>query len=176
MDVPGITTDYSELTDTPNIQPVSDIHWRRNQYGYTAIASFAMTGKVLGAYTYASDRPSEISPVDVVLCWGAVAQKEAPLEGLNVTHENRVFKYIGSEEAPANLMDLQTHVVNLHLVPDGPFRYKQIQELEKGQTIKIRGYLVNIEEGKGDSEWHWDSSLLGLGANKILWVTELEVD
>ena len=63
-----------------------------DKFTITPLANFQLIGRVLGAKSYRSDRESALSPVDLALGWGPMANSDT-LDELTITQSNRWYHW-----------------------------------------------------------------------------------
>ncbi len=101
-------------------------------------------------YSVSDNMGDAISPLDLLLCWGKVAENNEELDikwdqGYrsgsfdNVT-DLTLNKYFGG-----NMDNIITNISNNHLIPAEKNVEKDLLKVRKGDHIRIRGYLVNID-------------------------------
>ena len=131
---------------------------------------------------YGNDLGNRLSPKDVALAWGSVA---ACNEMVNFhwrqtgrwvywrTNTYEELKTVGDES------DVDRQSSNNHMVPADVDVRRKIAKIRRGDVVRIKGYLVNInaENSKGTT-FHWNSSIsrtdTGNGACELIYVTDVE--
>lgn len=138
-------------------------------YGYV------LEGLVVTRREFRSDAVSAISPLDLGIVWGDLAQPG----GVDDIAFSTAPRAIWSRPAPdADLPDDWDHqVTNNHLIPADAAVNAALMAVEVGQHVRIRGYLVAVT-GERISAWRSstrrDDSAIGRGCEIIL-VTGVEV-
>jgi hypothetical protein len=125
-----------------------------NGYSIQPVASFQATARVLGTEHYRRGREAELSPVDLALGWGPMAE-DAVVEALEIRQSGR-FYFWRAESFPIPRRDIVTHSANMHMIPANPDIDQRLRDLRAGEVIRLRGYLVRVRAADG---WQWNSSL-----------------
>lgn len=142
-------------------------------YRLKPLATYRLEARVLSARDYSKERSAEaqISPVDFALGWGVMAEPRIA-RNIPISQDHRFYHFT----SPGN-PDVDTiakHSANTHMVPINDEVYQQLMKVEKGDLIRLRGYLVKVV---GDDGWTWKSSLTrsdtGGGACELMLVAEM---
>jgi hypothetical protein len=143
-------------------------------YTVTPLARFALEARVLGKEIYRAGREAELSPVDLALGWGPMSD-EAVLDRIDISQSNR-FYYWSVREFPIPQREIEVNSANMHMIPADGQVAKRLQDVRRGNVVKIRGYLVRVDAKDG---WQWQSSLTrhdtGNGACELIWVEDVSV-
>ncbi|MET0217672.1 MAG: hypothetical protein ABW205_07070 [Burkholderiales bacterium] len=146
----------------------------KNGYRIVPLETFSIEAKVLSSMRYRFDRESSLAPVDLALGWGPMANP-AVSEKLSVSQGERWF-YWRASEFPIPRREIETHSANMHMIPATPAIDEMLKSIQKGDTVRVSGYLV---EAQGADGWRWRSSLsredTGAGACELVWVETLDV-
>jgi hypothetical protein len=137
------------------------------------VALFEIEARVLGRRDYRSGVEARISPMDLALGWGPMADP-AVLEHISISQSNRYYRWT-TRQPPIPLRTIETHSANMHLIPASPAVADSMASVRERQTVRIQGYLVNVERDDG---WRWRTSLTrsdtGAGACEIVLVQRIE--
>jgi hypothetical protein len=143
--------------------------FERNGYRIRTLARFEISARVLGTEHYRLDREARLSPVDLALGWGRMSDT-AVLERIRITQSGR-FYYWSTDDFPIPRREIETSSANMHMIPADERVEAALKAIRKGQTVIVRGYLV---EARGADGWRWRSSLTredtGAGACELIWV------
>lgn len=175
-ELPGFEFDPALLPDLDPIQQAIDElpPLRVEDYRVTPLARFQVAGRVLGAKRYRSGREAELSPIDLALGWGPMADPGI-LRAIDVTQGSRFYHW-HVDTFPIPRRDIEQHSANMHLIPVNDEIARRLAEVREDQQVRFKGYLVNIEAQDG---WRWRSSLTrkdrGAGACEVVLVDMLEV-
>jgi len=141
-------------------------------YTITPLASFQVEARVLGAKHYSIDREADLAPVDLALGWGPMSQ-QGVLDALSISQSGR-FYYWRTENFPIPRRDIETNSANMHFIPANQDIEKQLKEIDAGDQVKFKGYLVKID---ADDGWRWMSSITredtGGGACELVLVDDI---
>lgn len=160
--VPSLTDDpYQDSADLPLLD--------YNGYRLRALAEYALTARVLGREEYRRGREADLSPLDLALGWGPMAD-ESVLASITITQSNR-FYFWKTPAYPIPRADIEEHSANVHLIPADTAVARALDAVGEGQVVGLRGYLVEARAGDG---WTWRSSLrrsdTGRGACELFYV------
>lgn len=147
------------------------------------LASYIIEGRVVKTFSYVPlTMQNRISPKDVGLTWGFLAQDE---------YNNKIeWKASGNRFLNWRIEDgnwyrevigesnFQEHVSNNHLIASNTEIENLIGKIKEGDYIKITGYLVNVHYERADGyKYYWNSSLsrkdTGEGACELIYVTDI---
>lgn len=145
------------------------------EYQVTPRAEFSLEARVLSAATYESGREADLSPVDLALGWGPMADDRV-LDRIRISQGDRCYFYSWSEAPPIPRSEIVEHSSNMHLIPASDEIRTALKAVKAGQVVRLRGYLVRVEAPDG---WAWNSSLSrsdwGDGACEVVWVEDVDV-
>jgi hypothetical protein len=137
-------------------------------------AEFAVDATVLGAKRYRSGPESAVSPLDLALGWGQMAQPGLA-QALDISQSGRWYHYRwGPEGPPIAVERIIAQSSNMHMIPSSPLVAEKLLAVEQGQRVRLVGWLVDVElPGRG----HWRTSLRrddsGNGACEIVYVCDV---
>jgi hypothetical protein len=145
---------------------------RLNGHTITPLQPFRLEALVLGREDYLFDRGAEISPTDLALGWGPMADPQV-LARIDISQGDRWYRW-RTDDFPIPRRDIETHSANMHLIPADATVARALEKVEPGQRIVLAGQLVRVD---GDDGFHWLSSLtredVGQGACELIWVQSL---
>lgn len=124
--------------------------------GYTiaSLESFRISGRVLSVRTYNSGREAELSPLDIALGWGGMADL-GNINQLELAQRNR-WLYWKAQRLPMPRAELVASMANIHIIPADAAVVAQLADLPVGVMVELHGDLV---EARGEDGWRWRSSL-----------------
>lgn len=155
----------------------SDPHhpWQYNHYKITPLEPFQMEARVLHTKHYSSDREAQLSPVDLAIGWGRMADPEI-LRHFTITQSDRWYFY-RYNNSPIPESEIRSSSKNVHMIPADAGVRTTLLNVREGQTVKISGYLIRADASDG---WHWISNenLARTGAHSclVVWVESLDVN
>lgn len=141
------------------------------------LASFEIRARVISLHSYRSDPTpaGTLAPFDVALGWGPMADENI-LKRIEITQHDRQYFWRWWGAAPLPEKDLVSHSANIHLIPADDVIAAQIESLQPGQWVHLRGKLVEASHPKAAKAWR--SSLSrddqGEGACEILLLESLQ--
>jgi hypothetical protein len=144
----------------------------------TQKAAYTVRGIVVGRENYHSGWNSLISPADVALCWGKLAEN-GTYKRLKWSQGNRWYFWRAGEEFGYNNDFVAGHSSNNHMIPATPNLTKAIKSLKEGDTVEMTGHLVDVAATKKSENYFWNSSTStadrGDGSCEIIYLTRLKV-
>ncbi len=147
---------------------------RLGDFSLSPVAEFQIEAKILSRRDYRWDTESALSPIDLLLGWGRMADPDIVAQ-IRFRQAGR-FGYWRVAEFPIPRREIETSSANIHLIPTDPAVYRTLRRARAGQSIRMVGYLVNVDRADG---WRWRTSLTredtGSGACEILLVTLVEL-
>ncbi len=124
----------------------------------------------------------KLSPKDVALAWGKVAEYNKKID-FNWSQSGRWVNWhvdnVDVLEPVGGIDGVARQCSNNHLIPSDTRTKKAVKKIKKGDHIRIKGYLVYIDGSKSDgSTFYWNSSTSrdddGDGACEVIYVTSVE--
>lgn len=137
-------------------------------------AGFAIDATVLSRQPYNEGREAAISPMDLALGWGPMAERTV-YEALGITQSGRWYRYHwGAEGPPVPVETIVAHSSNMHMIPASSAVGERLTALAPGQRVRLNGWLVDVEDPTG---LRWTTSLRlddsGDGACEIVYVCDV---
>lgn len=166
---PGVLVYGAPLQEETTLEP-----WEDKDYTFEPLASYEITARILSKKFYTSDRPAEISPIDLALGWEVMSDTTV-LDDLIIEQSKRWY-YVSWRNAPIEANTIIQHSANTHILPATPEIASVVKTLQKNQVVRLRGYLVLVTAKDG---FLWRSSVTrsdtGNGSCEVFWVTDVEV-
>ena len=148
--------------------------WRRDDITISALQPFALEARVLGREDYYFDRGAALSPTDLALGWGPMADPQV-LAQIDISQSNRWY-YWRAAQLPIPRREIETHSANMHMIPANAGLAARLKAVRVGQLVHLKGQLVRAD---GRDGWHWVSSLsrtdTGDGSCEVIWVESAQV-
>ncbi|MNC17949.1 hypothetical protein D3C75_658420 [compost metagenome] len=175
----GLWLAWIVLTPSPQTPQVSgDLAGGQLQLGnhrLQALQPFQLEeALVLGREDYRFDRGAQVSPTDLALGWGPMADLGISRQ-IEIRQSNRWY-YWWADELPIPRREIERHSANMHMIPASAAVAATLDRLQEGARIRLSGQLVRVD---GDDGFRWVSSLsredTGSGACELVWVEELAV-
>jgi hypothetical protein len=143
-------------------------------YRITPLETFSLEARVLGREDYHFDRGAAISPTDLALGWGPMAEPQV-LDKIRISQSNRWYRW-QVDEFPIPRREIETHSANMHMIPANSLVAQTLARVKNGQRIQLSGQLVRVD---GQNGFSWSSSLsrddTGAGACELVWVEQLRL-
>lgn len=159
-------------TPPPDFGQPSEAGYRLPGHTITPLEPFQLEARVLAREDYRFDRGAQVSPTDLALGWGPMADPQV-LEQITISQGNRWYRW-RVEQFPIPRREIELHSANMHLIPANESVADTLASIRPGQHIALSGQLVRVE---GDDGFRWLSSLTredtGEGACELIWVEQL---
>ena len=160
-----------QLATPPAMPP-----FQLDEHRATPRAGFAVEATVLSIERYRFGREAAVSPLDLALGWGPMADP-AVYQSLDISQSGRWYHYRwGPEGPPLPLETIIANSSNMHMIPATPAIAQRLESLAEGRRVRLAGWLVDIETAEG---YRWSTSLRrddsGDGACEIVYVCEVAV-
>lgn|GEM_PF-822334 len=164
-----------KIKETPLQQAVEEYYWidkKNYQLGVSDV--FSIKGLVISKKQYTADERADIAPFDYVIGWDSMSDP-AVLAKIDIWQGNR-FYYWHVREFPIPRKEIELNSTNLHLIPESALIAQQLDQINRGQTVMLKGFLVDVKDGDG---FIWPTSRVrndsGDGACEIMLVTEISL-
>lgn len=164
------------VAEAPLQQSTSEKAFESADFRILPVASYDIRAKVLSTERYRTGREAELSPVDLALGWGPMSDSTV-ISQLQISQGGRWYQYRWDNQPPIEPGVIARHSANTHLIPADSSVRKDLLNIERGQVVRLKGMLVNVEHPDG---WKWRSSTTradtGGGSCELMWVTEVVVE
>lgn len=141
-------------------------------YRITPLQPFTIEARVLGREDYHFDAGAAVSPTDLALGWGPMADPQV-LASISIRQSNRWYHW-QVESFPIPRREIEIHSANMHMIPANAAVAATLADVREGQRIRLSGQLVRVD---GDDGFTWSSSLsredTGNGACELIWIEQL---
>lgn len=152
----------------------SDGSVQLDDYHIIPLQAFTLEARVLGREDYHFDQGAVLSPTDLALGWGPMAEPQV-LDKIHISQSNRWYHW-QVDEFPIPRREIETHSANMHMIPANAQVAQTLARVSRGQRIQLNGQLVRVE---GKDGFRWSSSLsredTGAGACELIWVEQLKL-
>jgi hypothetical protein len=139
------------------------------------LAGFSIEARVLGREDYRIGREADYSPTDLALGWGRMTE-DAVLSRLEISQSSRWYRYRWQDAPPIPVRDIVRSSANMHMIPADDTVAAALGRIERGDRVRIDGWLVQIEA----KDWRWRSSLTrddsGGGACELVYVCSITAE
>jgi len=164
------------VAEAPQQQSASEKAFDAAGFRIQPVAGYDIRAKVLSTERYRTGREAELSPVDFALGWGPMSDQTV-LSQLQISQGGRWYQYRWDNQPPIAPAVIIQHSANTHLIPADDSVRKDLLNIERGQVVRLKGMLVNVEHPDG---WKWRSSTTrddtGPGSCELMWVTGVVVE
>lgn len=163
-----------EPLQEPTDQPAFILATRRGELTVVPRYRYDIAAYVLGAERYRFDDLAFLSPVDLALAWGDLAEPEWR-RALDVSQSWR-FYFWRADSADLDAAFVISHSANTHVLPANANVRRALLALGRGDEVRLRGLLVDI---RGE-RFRWTTSTVrtdhGDGGCEVLWVEQVDFD
>jgi hypothetical protein len=147
---------------------VAQTHWT-----VTPLARYRIAARVLHRERYYLGWQSDLSPIDLALGWGPMANKQVD-RFIDWYQSGRWYFYHWSAESPYRNEDIQVASANVHLVPATLNVRRALFEIAADDVVWLGGYLISAHSIDDAHTRDWSSSLsrsdVGNGSCELMWV------
>ncbi len=164
----------SHKSDEPIIKEIKNGH-----FTITPVAEYKISGMVVGKETYSSGWEGEISPVDLAIVWGKLAEPDYD-RYVTYNQRNRWYFYQYKPGSPFDNSFVISHSGNNHIIPANENIHDAVKTIGKKDKVVLEGFLVNV---KGTYKGHpvtWNTSLsrkdTGNGSCELFYVSKVRID
>ena len=158
----------------PDGPELTDAGYRYPGYSVRALEPFEMEARVLSRRDYRRGREADLSPTDLALGWGPVAEDRVA-DALQVSQSGRWYRWKVAQY-PIPRRAIEKHSANMHMIPANPEAAEALSRVERHDQVLIEGQLVEVQAEDG---WRWRSSLTrndtGNGACEVVYLESLTI-
>ena len=141
--------------DEPHQREVYSTSFReKNGYRITPLATFDIRARVIARERYRFGRAADLSPIDLVLGWGAMSDTEV-LKKISFSQGGRAYTWM-TRVFPVHRRVIETHSANMHMIPSDGGIERRLKSIRAGNMVHLKGFLVEVTAAEG---WGWKSSL-----------------
>ena len=164
----------SYKSDEPIIREIKDGH-----FTMTPVADYKISGMVVGKETYSTGWDGEISPVDLAIVWGKLAESEYD-RYISYRQSNRWYFYQYKEGSPFDNSFVISHSANNHIIPANENIHEAVKTIGGKDVVVLEGFLVNIKGTYKGQPVTWNTSLsrkdTGNGSCELFYVSKVRID
>ena len=181
LSIPAETSNFYE-TLQPQNQPIqektTELQFRNKLYkkvSFIAQSSFSIDARLLHKKKYTRGIEARTMPWDFALGWSIMSDPQM-LKGLKIKQTLRFYLYSWGPGYTTPQTEIKNNSANCHLIPASNNLLKVIKKIKKGDTIRIKGLLVDVSfENK--RPYVWKTSLVrdddGAGACETIYVESI---
>ena len=145
----------------------------------TPVAEYKISGVVVGKGTYSSDWSGEISPVDLTIAWGKLAE-HGSYRYITYTQGYRWYFYQCKSGSPFDHYYVLSHSSNNHIIPANENIRRAVKTVKKKHKVVLEGFLVNLKGTYKEQPVTWNTSLsrtdAGNGSCEVFYVSKVRID
>jgi hypothetical protein len=180
----GIETDKIDLTrdpvqtlcrsESPIVKEIKD-----GAFTLTPVAEYNISGVVVSKKRYREGWEGEISPIDLAIVWGKLAE---PGHGRDITFWQSQRWYFFKYGAGSRLdqSTIATHSANQHMIPATLNVRKALLSIRKNDQVVLKGFLVNLKGTYKKKAVFWNTSLsrndTGQNSCELFYVSRVRTD
>jgi hypothetical protein len=152
--------------------------FKSGRFTMIPLAEYKISGVVVSKETYSSDWDGEVSPMDLAMAWGKLAEPE---NGRYVTYSqgSRWYHYQWREGGPVDPSYIISHSSNNHMIPANKNIYRAIKTIKKKDRVVLKGFLVNLKGTYKGQTVTWNTSLsrmdTGGGSCELVYVSYVRI-
>ncbi len=165
-------------TPCPSEEPILQ-NMKNGSFILTPMANYKVNGLVISREYYSDDWDGMISPVDLLIVWGKLTEREYSRH-INFTQGGRWYHYKWKEASPVDPAYIATHSSNNHIIPASRNIYRAIKQIKKKAPVVLEGYLVNLRGMFKGRPVSWNTSLsrtdTGNGSCEIFYVSKVRIN
>lgn len=148
------------------------------EFTLTPVAKYKVSAMVVSKQGYRFGWQSRISPLDLALAWGDLAESEYD-RYVTYFQNNRWYYFRYKADSPVDKQYIIAHSSNHHIIPATENINQALKGIRKKDKVKLEGYLVNVTgQYKGRDVW-WNTSLsrsdTGNGSCELFYVTKAQI-
>ena len=144
----------------------------------TLVAEYKISGVVVGKETYSSNWAGEISPVDLAIAWGKLAEPGSD-RYVTYTQGYRWYFYQCKSESPFDNYYVLSHSSNNHIIPANENIRRAVKMVKKKHKVVLEGFLVNLKGTYKKQQVRWNTSLSrtdgGNGSCELFYVLKVRI-
>ncbi len=151
---------------------------RHCEFTIKPVATYKVSAMVVCKKYYSGQWQAEISPVDLVLVWGKLAEPDYD-KYIKYWQTYRWYFFEYKSGSPFDNSFVYAHSANNHIIPATENISLALRTIKKKEEVMMEGYLVKLTgKYKGGDVW-WNSSLsrtdCGDGACELFYVKKVKI-
>ncbi len=144
----------------------------------TPVAEYKISGVVVGKATYSSDWDGKVSPFDLAIAWGKLAEPGAN-RYITYTQGYRWYFYQSKADSPFDHSYVISHASNNHIIPANENIRRAVKTVKKKHKVVLEGFLVNLKGTYKEQPVTWNTSLsrtdAGSGSCELFYVSKVRI-
>jgi hypothetical protein len=180
----GVEFDKIDTSHDPVQSPYKSeepivVEMKNGIFHLTPLAEYKVSGMVVSKKSYSDDWDGKISPLDLAIAWGKLAEPECG-RSMTFWHAHRWYNYKWKEGSPLDASYVITHSGNNHIIPATENIYRGIKTIKKKDKVVLEGFLVNLKGTYEGRTVTWNTSLsrkdTGGGSCELFYVNKVRID
>ncbi len=151
---------------------------KNGYFTITPVAEYKISGVVVGMGTYSSGGDGEISPVDLTISWGKLADPGSN-RYIDYTQGKRWYSYQYKQGSPFDNSYIISHSSNNHIIPASGNIRRAVKSVKKKDKVVLEGFLVNLKGVYKEQPVTWNTSLSrtdsGGGSCELFYVSKVRI-
>ncbi len=174
------TVDATQSPVQETLAEPASFHVRAGGVDWTVTrkAAYRVSGIVLGHKRYRYGWSADLAPWDVALAWGDFV-RSGLYRRLAWSQSDRWYWWHYGAGFPQGNGYIAAHSSNNHIIPATRNLRRAVARLDRGDAVRLEGYLVFVDGRKGEKTLHWHSSLSrtdrGDGSCEVIYLNKLTV-
>jgi len=160
-----------------NVEPMT-MEGKDYSFTISPLTSYKISATVAGKKFYSSGWQAKVSPVDLALAWGKLAEPEYDTY-ITYSQSDRWYFYEYKHGSPFTNPYVINHSSNNHVIPAADNILSAIKTIKKKERITLEGYLVHVHGRYQGGPFWWRSSQTrsdtGNGSCEVFYVTKIRV-
>jgi hypothetical protein len=144
----------------------------------TPVAEYKISGMVVSKESYSSGWDGGISPVDLAIVWGKLAEPDYE-RYITYSQGNRWYFYQYKPGSPFDNSLVISHSANNHIIPANENIHEAVRTIGKKDKVVLEGFLVNIKGTYKGQRVTWNTSLsrtdIDSGSCELFYVSKVRI-
>ena len=179
VDLDKIDTSQDPIQKScPSDEPIIK-EFKSGRFTMIPLAEYKLSGVVVSEETYSSGWDGEISPMDLAIVWGKLAEPE---KGGYVTYSqgSRWYHYQWKDGSLVDNSYIISHSSNNHIIPANENICRAIRTIKRKDRVVLKGFLVNLKGTSKGQTVAWNTSLsrtdTGNGSCELFYVSYVRIE
>ena len=155
------------------------IEIKNGQFTLTPLAEYNFCGLVVSRETYSYGWDGEISPIDLAIVWGKLAEHEYD-QYMPYSQSSRWYYYKYKPGTPFDNSYIISHSSNNHMIPANENVRRAVKMIKEKDEVFLEGFLVSLKGTYKGETVTWNSSLsrtdTGDGSCELFYVSKVRID
>jgi hypothetical protein len=163
------------------VSQAQNIVLKRSGWEWTIMprASYILRGIVLSKEPYHAGPIAALSPWDVAMAWGRLAENDL-FRKISWSQMSRWYVWAYGGDFTRGNDFIARWSSNTHLIPASSRLKGAVGTLSRRKAAELTGFLVSVHGVKGGQSWDWNSSLSredhGDGSCEVMYLTRLKTE